>query len=343
MRVRVMEPPGATSQARRAVSAAPGIQRARPRARILWARRQPRGAHRHARARESRLLGIPGELRFDHCWPWRPTWATWPRTAKGDPDGHLRPSVHALQVEHQRPHLPGRKSREDVEPVDSRHEDAAGQGQAGSGRGHCGREEAPGRRRGLEEAGGGLGAPRHARGPGGPRRPGHPGADALQRGPPGRAAAARDLGPPQGRDRAAQGQPAPAQRQDRRGEAQEEHPGGPGQAGGGAGAHPADHGRDERQERLRFLRADGREDRGYRAQGARGRGTAAGILRRRPDASSSSRWSTRARSDQQLLELKAKMGVLKPGERPRGRSARAPRRRKSTKRKWSRSRGEGKA
>jgi hypothetical protein len=68
---------------------------------IVRARGQPRGAHRHPRAREPRFHGIPGRATIRSCWRWRPTWATSPRTRKAIPDGHLRPSVDALQVQHQ--------------------------------------------------------------------------------------------------------------------------------------------------------------------------------------------------------------------------------------------------
>ncbi len=111
--------------------------------------------------------------------------------------------------------------------------------------------------------------------------------------PAGRPAAARDLGQAQGRDRSAQGVAAPAQRQDRRGQAQEEHPGGAGQAGRGAAADPGDDVGHVRQERLRVVRADGREDRGQRAQGDRGRRAAARSSRATTWSSSSRRWSTR--------------------------------------------------
>ena len=87
-----------------------------------------------------------------------------------------------------------------------------------------------------EEAGGGLGAAGHDGGAGGPGRPGQAGARPLQRAAPGRPAAAGDLAAPQGRDRPAQALAPPAQRQDRRGQAQEEHPGRALQAGRSAAA-----------------------------------------------------------------------------------------------------------
>ena len=71
----------------------------------------------------------------------------------------------------------------------------------------------------------------------------------------------------------AQGVAAPAQRQDRRGQAQEEHPDRAGAPGRGAAADPGDDVRDGRQERLRVVRADAGEDRGQRAQGDRVGGT----------------------------------------------------------------------
>ena len=74
---------------------------------------------------------------------------------------------------------PGRKPGEDAQPAHRRHEDAAGQGQAAGGLGDRRREEAPGRRRDHEEAGRGLGAARHAGGAGGPRRPRQAGAAAA--------------------------------------------------------------------------------------------------------------------------------------------------------------------
>ena len=62
----------------------------------------------------------------------------------------------------------------------------------------------------------------------------------VQRADAGRPAAARDLAQAQGGDRRAQALASPAQRQDRRSQAQEEHPGGARQAGRGAAADPGD-------------------------------------------------------------------------------------------------------
>ena len=100
-----------------------------------------------------------------------------------------------------------------------------------------------------------------------------------------------------------------AQRQDRRGQAQEEHPGRAGQPGRGAAADPGDDVRHVRQERVRVVRADGREDRGPGAQGHGLGGAAGGILRRPPDEQFEA-LEYKGSSDQQLLELKAKMGLL---------------------------------
>src|SRR4029079_13782505 len=89
-----------------------------------------------------------------------------------------------------------------------------------------------------------------------------------------------DLAQAQGRDRAAQARAAPTQRQDRRGQAEEEHPDRARQAGRGDPADSGDDVGDVRQERVRVVRPDGREDRGDRAQSARGGGAAGGILGR---------------------------------------------------------------
>ena len=112
---------------------------------------------------------------------------------------------------------------------------------------------------------------------------------------------------------AAQALAPPAQRQDRGSQAQEEHPGGARQAGRGPAAHPGDDVRHGRPERLRVVRADGGEDRSRTS------------ARRSPPRSCrrSSRATALAKqfealeykgsSDQQLLELKARMGLLQPG------------------------------
>ena len=72
-------------------------------------------------------------------------------------------------------------------------------------------------------------------------------------------------------DREAQAVAAPAQRQDRRGEAQEEHPHRAPEARRGAEADPGNDVLDRRQERVRDVRADGRADRARGAQAARRR------------------------------------------------------------------------
>src|SRR6185312_7224652 len=172
----------------------------------------------------------------------------WRSSGRRHNDGTLSATGNADQVEHQRFDQQGRGPGEDALPGPRRHEEPARRGQEAGGGGHR-RREAPEEAVGRPGAAGqGVGAQGHDGRPRRRRRAGQGGARSAEgaRGPADAVRAA--VAPAEGRRREAQGSAAHAQQQDRRGEAQEEHPGGARQAGRGAEDDPGDDRRAEKVE-----------------------------------------------------------------------------------------------